>query len=178
MACNVCIISWLSEKHVKLAFFLTGNKIIKKITFQWKHHKATNHTKWRVQDLLLYKWDIKPTEWLYTKRLWRAISATRKGKPCVSQHLSLTGSPWVRVTEEVSTLRLQAGSYKRQSTQCHRVTPQVCTCVYVWVFLGTSMSVQNVYLYVCVCVCSRTILSVCACVRVHCTQHGGISGLI
>lgn len=75
-------------------------------------------------------WVVKLAEWRSPKRLQRNISATRERYPCISQHLSLTGSRWVRVTEEVSTPWLWAGSYKRHLAQCPQVAPQLCVvCV-------------------------------------------------
>lgn len=102
-------------------------------------------------------WVVKPAEWCSSKSLQRNISATRKRYPCISQHLSLTGSRWARVTEEVSTPWLQAGSYKRFSAQCPQVAPQLC----VW-------SVYEGPWVVCVCVCEKW----CN------TQHWSIIGLI
>lgn len=95
-------------------------------------------------------WVVKLAEWCSSKSLQRNISATRKRYPCISQHLSLTGSRWARVTEEVSTPWLQAGSYKRYSAQCPQVAPQLC----VW-------SVYEGPWAVCVCACVCVLVQVC-----------------
>lgn len=108
-------------------------------------------------------WVVKLAEWCSSKSLQRNISATRKRYPCISQHLSLTGSRWARVTEEVSTPWLQAGSYKRYSAQCPQVAPQLC----VW-------SVYEGPWVVCVCACVCTCASVWKAVQ----QHWSIIGLI